>query len=236
MKLRILHLYPKEMNLYGDHGNILALKKRCEWRNIKTEVISYEQGDAFPKDIDIIFGGGGQDSGQDKIADDLLSHKRDIEELIKGGTPALFICGLYQLMGKEFITSEGESIPGLGIFKMTTNAGNKRLIGNVVVDSPLFGEIVGFENHSGCTILEKSMKPLGKVIKGGGNNGQDRTEGVIFKNAIGTYLHGPVLPQNPIMTDFIIQVAIDRKYDRSISPLDNKFEDKAHRAAVVRPR
>ncbi|MCL2085638.1 glutamine amidotransferase [Candidatus Saccharibacteria bacterium] len=236
MNLRILHLYPKEMNLYGDHGNILALEKRCNWRNIKTEVIPYEPGNEFPQNVDIIFGGGGQDSGQNKIADDLLSHKENIGRLIKNGTPALFICGLYQLMGKEFITAKNEAITGLGIFSMTTKAGNKRLIGNIVIESHPFGQIVGFENHSGCTILDKSMKPLGRVIKGAGNNGKDRTEGVFFHNAIGTYLHGPILPQNPTIADFIIQTAITNKYDQVIAPLDDNYEDMAHRSASKRPR
>ena len=237
MKLKILHLYPREMNLYGDHGNVLALKRRCEWRGIEVDVVPYEPGDKIPGGIDIVFGGGGQDSGQSRIADDFIAQRAVIEKLVRANVPSLFICGLYQLMGREFVTTEDEVIPGLGIFDMTTVAGKKRLIGNVTVDSALFGEIVGFENHSGQTTLDRPAEALGRVKKGDGNNGRDRTEGIILQNTIGTYLHGPILPQNPVITDFLIQQALtNRGDDSALAPLDDKYETAAHSSAAARPK
>ena len=236
-KLRILHLYPKEMNLYGDHGNILALKRRCEWRGIGAEVIPLEPGAPFPEDIDLIFGGGGQDSGQSRIEQDLLSRKEQIRVLIERGTPALVICGLYQLFGKGFRTLEGQYIRGIEVFPIETEAGPDRLVGNITILSEDFGEIVGFENHSGLTVLNGCF-PLGTVQRGQGNNGKDRTEGARYKNCIGTYLHGPVLPKNPELADHLILAALKRKDPSlsALSALDDSTEEAAHASAAGRPR
>ena len=235
--LKILHLYPKEMNLYGDHGNILTLKKRCEWRGIRAEILSCECGDPFPESVDLIFGGGGQDSGQSRIEQDLLDRADRIRSLIEEGTPALVICGMYQLFGTGFRTLDGTFLKGIGIFPAETVAGHTRMVGNLTIHSERFGEIVGFENHSGRTFL-KGCKPLGSVVRGGGNNGKDHTEGAICKNCIGTYLHGPLLPKNPKLADHLILTALRRRDPSLVSlpPLDDEIEMAAHLSAADRPR
>lgn len=238
MKIKILHLYPKEMNLYGDHGNVLAIRRRCEWRGIDVEVLEHEPGDKIPHDIDIIFGGGGQDSGQGKIENDLLEIAPKLKDLIEDNVPCLVICGLYQLFGKYYQTAEGKKIFGTSILDIVTDAGPDRLIGNIIINSYGFGEIVGYENHSGLTTIGRNMKPLGEVILGAGNNGKDKTEGCRYKNCIGTYLHGPVLPKNPRLTDFFIEKAIEHKssVDYTLKTLDDQIEERAHISAVSRPR
>lgn len=226
------------MNLYGDHGNILALVKRCEWRGIKTKVIEHEPGQAIPKNVDIIFGGGGQDSGQNKIEADLKKIAPELKKLVEAGTPTLVICGLYQLFGKYFLTQDEHRIEGIGILKLSTTAGPERLIGNIVIKSNQFGQIVGYENHSGLTTLEDKSQALGEVVSGAGNNGEDQTEGCFYKNCIGTYLHGPILPKNPKVADFLIETALKRqnpKFDK-LTELDDSIEKAAHRSAANRPR
>jgi CobQ-like glutamine amidotransferase family enzyme len=225
------------MNLYGDHGNVLTLKRRCEWRGIKANIEAYEPGDKFPCEADLIFGGGGQDSGQSVIEDDLQKNAQALRSLVDGGTPTLVICGLYQLFGRFFKTHEGEIIPGIGILDIETIAGDKRLIGNIVCESSEFGEIVGYENHSGQTFLDKGVEPLAKVVRGAGNNGKDGTEGTRYKNTIGSYFHGPVLPKNPRLADFLIGKALDAKYGfGELEPLDDTFENMAHRSSAEQPR
>ena len=237
MKLKILHLYPKEMNLYGDHGNVLTLVKRCEWRGIKTEVIEHEPGDPIPDDIDIIFGGGGQDSNQNKIEDDLRHIAMDLKKLVEYDVPTLVICGLYQLFGDYFETSEGQKIKGINIIDITTKGGPERLIGNIVLNTAEFGEVVGYENHSGLTTLGKKAEPFGTVIKGYGNNGDDFSEGARYKNCIGTYLHGPILPKNPRVADWLILKAIERKHPKTkLERLNDSVENRAHKVAASRPQ
>lgn len=238
MKIKILHLYPKEMNLYGDHGNVLAIKRRCEWRNIDVEVIEHEPDNKIPKDVDIIFGGGGQDSGQGIIEDDLQEIAPKLKDMIEDGVPCLVICGLYQLFGKYFQTSDGKKIMGTSILDIITNAGPERLIGNIVINSYGFGEVVGYENHSGLTSIGPNVNPFGEVILGAGNNGEDKTEGCRYKNCIGTYLHGPILPKNPKLTDFFIEKALERKSATGVmlKKLDDEIEEKAHASAASRPR
>ena len=236
--INILHLYPNEMNLYGDHGNILALKRRLEWRGYDANVITYEPGDTFPDNIDIIFGGGGQDSGQSKIEQDLINIGPEIKALIDSGTPALLVCGLYQLFGEYFQTAEGKRINGIAVLNAHTVAGSERLIGNIVIHSERFGEITGYENHSGLTHIGDNCEPFGKVLKGAGNNGTDGTEGIIYQNCIGTYLHGPVLPKNPAVADFLISKAIERKTNAPVvlQELNDEIELNAHKVAASRPR
>ena len=238
MKIKILHLYPKEMNLYGDHGNVLAIKRRCEWRNIDVEVIEHEPDNKIPKDVDIIFGGGGQDSGQGIIEDDLQEIAPKLKDMIEDGVPCLVICGLYQLFGKYFQTSDGKKIMGTSILDIITNAGPERLIGNIVINSYGFGEVVGYENHSGLTSIGPNVNPFGEVILGAGNNGEDKTEGCRYKNCIGTYLHGPILPKNPKLADFFIEKALERKSATGVmlKKLDDEIEEKAHASAASRPR
>jgi CobQ-like glutamine amidotransferase family enzyme len=240
LSIKILHLYPREMNLYGDHGNVLALRKRLEWRGVDVEVVEYEPGEVMPEDVDIIFGGGGQDSGQIAIKNDLLKNADKLKKMVEDGVPTLAICGIYQLFGRFFRTGDGEVLEGIKIFDIETVGGKERLIGNTVLESDKFGEVVGYENHSGKTMLDEGLAEFGRVVKGAGNNGEDAKEGVFYKNCIGTYLHGPLLPKNPRLTDFLIKTAIKRKYGseevKRLKDLDDALEDLAHKSALSRPR
>lgn len=235
--LRILSLYPNDMNIYGDTGNILALKHRIEQHGYGVELLSYNVGDVFPSEIDMIIGGGGQDSGQNRIQDDLQKISSTLKTLAVDDMPMLMICGLYQLFGHEFITANDERIAGVGIFDITTTASNKRLIGNITVTNTEFGEIIGFENHSGLTILGKNATPLANVIKGAGNNGDDKTEGARYRNIIGSYMHGPLLPKNPRLADWLIAKAAERSFG-TFHPraIDDTLIEHAREIARSRPR
>ena len=237
--IRILQLYPTEMNMYGDYGNVLCLKKRLEWRGYDVHLLEHHPGKALPKDVDIITGGGGQDAGQMKIKDDLQIIGSRLHALARDGTPMLMICGLYQLFGRFFKTKDGTTIPGIEIFNAETHAGPKRLIGNITTHSEQFGDIIGYENHSGLTYLDKIQLPLGRVTAGNGNNDRDTHEGARYKNVIGTYLHGSLLPKNPLIADFLILQALQKKYDVTslddLSSIDSKA-DLALTEALTRPR
>jgi hypothetical protein len=232
-KIRILHLYPKDMNIYGDNGNVLVIQKRLKWRGIETEILKYNPGDKFPDDVDIIIGGGGQDSGQLKVQDNLLKIGPILHELANKNVPMLMICGLYQLFGHYFKTLEGVEIKGIGLLDITTVGNNERLIGNIVCKSKKFGEIVGYENHSGQTFLGKNVTPLSTVVQGAGNNMSDKYEGAIYNNVIGTYLHGSLLPKNPHIADFLISKALENKgLDISLKSIDDSLSDKARKVAL----
>jgi len=225
------------MNIYGDWGNTLVLQRRTEWHGYVPRLLEYNPGDTFPDDVDIIVGGGGQDSGQDKIQDDLLAIGEHLCLLAERDTPMLMICGLYQLFGKLFKTQDGHIIKGIGLLDIETHAGPERLIGNVITESSQFGEIIGYENHSGQTFLGAEVRPLGTVIKGAGNNGQDETEGARYHNVIGTYLHGSLLPKNPAIADYLIeQAAIKRYGDFKPTVIDDRFAQAAREIARKRPR
>lgn len=239
--LTIGWLYPDLMSTYGDRGNIVVLQRRCDERGIKTEIINIDQttNDQRLKTIDLLFGGGAQDKEQSIVIEDLKKKKKIIKTLIENNIPALFVCGAPQLMGNYYEPSVGKRIEGLGIFDMTSiHPGPKqdRLIGNVVakVLLPELSKttIVGFENHGGRTSLGENVKPFAKIIKGYGNNGTDKTEGVLYKNALGSYLHGPLLPKNPEIADWLIQKALETKYKKSIklTGLDDSLEEKAREA------
>lgn len=236
-KLTVAHLYPNEMNIYGDRGNIIALLKRLEWRGIKAEVVEVEPGIEYDfRKADIVFGGGGQDRGQLVIADDLAKRASNLQLAAKEGVVMLSICGTYQLFGRGFKTKAGKMIPGIGLFKAGTVASEQRMIGNLVAESA-WGELVGFENHSGQTTLEASQEPLGRVLKGYGNNSRDRQEGAMTNNVFGTYLHGPLLPKNPLFADELIKRAMRRRFGQaSLKPLDDELELKAAEVAKTRPR
>lgn len=235
--LRILQLYPRDMNIYGDHGNALVLARRAHWHGYEVELLSYNPGDPFPEQVDLVIGGGGQDSGQDKIQADLLGIGDTLHALANDGVPMLMICGLYQLFGKFFKTQDGHIIQGIGLFDLETHAGPERLIGNIVTHSNTFGDIIGYENHSGQTFLGASVKPLGTVQKGAGNNGQDDTEGARYKNVIGSYLHGSLLPKNPAIADFLIEKAATKKFgDFTPTVIDDRFAELAREHALKRPR
>ena len=234
--LRILHLYPQEMNIYGDWGNVLTILKRAKWHGLEVQLVEHHPGKPFPRDIDMIIGGGGQDSGQSVVQEDLLAISDELHRLADDNVPMLMICGLYQLFGRFFKTREGVTIPGIGIFKAETHGGPKRLIGNVVTDTP-FGEMVGYENHSGLTILDDDQPALGRILKGAGNNGEDKTEGAIYKCVFGTYLHGSLLPKNPDFADALIEAAALRKYGKfEPNIIDDRFAQAARGVAKRRPR
>lgn len=236
MHLTIVHIYPKEMNIYGDTGNRLALQKRAEWRGIDVTVQLVGIGDQIPADVDIIIGGGGQDAGQGIIQDDLQDKAAQLLSLADAGVVMLMICGMYQLFGRSFTTHQGEVIKGVGILPLETTGGDERMIGNTIYDSP-YGEIVGYENHSGVTVLDDPALAFADVLQGDGNNGQDGTEGCRVQNVFGTYSHGPVLVKNPAFADELIRLALLRKYpDVTLAQLDDTIELAAHATATTRPR
>ena len=196
------------MNIYGDNGNVLVLKKRLQWMGYKVEVHGVGIGDKIPTKTSIIIGGGGQDAGQNDIAKDLLiAKKQTLKDMADNGVSMLMICGLYQLFGHYFKTSNNIEIPGIGILDAYTVAGPTRIIGNVVVDSKRYGKVIGYENHSGRTYLNNGTANIGLVPVGQGNNGEDNSEGCLYKNVIGSYLHGPILSKNNKLTNHIIETA-----------------------------
>lgn len=209
--LNLLYLYPNEMNTYGDNGNLLALKTRISWHGYSAEVSYHHPGKTLPKHIDIVIGGGGQDSAQADVQQDIQAIGPDLHRLADEGTPMLMVCGTYQLFGYRYITQDKVEVRGIGIFDAETVAGPKRMIGNIAVETK-FGTLFGFENHSGQTFLGKNQQPLGKVLRGGGNNGSDKTEGARTGNVFGTYMHGPILPNNPALCDELIKLAAIARY------------------------
>lgn len=235
--IRIVHLYARDMNIYGDWGNVLALKRRLQWHGYAPEVVDYNPGDEFPENIDIVVGGGGQDNGQDRVQADLQRIGPKLIELARADTPMLVVCGLYQLFGHRFVTSDGREIAGIGLFDLETKAGPERLIGNIISHSEYFGTLVGYENHSGLTTLGSGLEPLGKVLRGAGNNNVDETEGALHRNVVGTYLHGSLLPKNPELADFLIERAVVKRYGEFVPQvIDEQFSEKARDVAIRRPR
>lgn len=234
-KLHLVHIYPQEMNIYGDTGNRIILEKRLAWRGIDHQVTLVGVGDKLPLDTDIILGGGGQDAGQELVESDLLKRAKTLKSMASDGVVMLMICGMYQLLGDAFITNEDRTIKGAGVLPLFTQAGVKRFIGNTVIETS-FGELIGYENHSGRTYLEDGCLPLGKVVKGAGNNGEDGTEGVVMNNIFGSYLHGPLLTKNPHFADELLLRALKRHGVENLTPLDDGLENKAHSIAVSRPR
>lgn len=235
--LNVLQLYPRDMNIYGDWGNVLTVMRRAQWHGYDVTLHEYNPGDAFPTDIDIVMGGGGQDAGQDIIQNDLLKIGPKLHELADAHTPMLVICGLYQLFGNFFKTKDGHEIQGIGVFNLETHGGPERMIGNIVTHSPEFGDIIGYENHSGQTFLGEGVQPLGRVRRGAGNNGQDEFEGARHRFVIGSYLHGSLLPKNPMLADWLIEKAAIKKYgDFTPSVIDDRFAQAARSIAAERPR
>ena len=244
MKLRIAHLYPRLMNIYGDRGNILCLARRCRDRGIEVEVAELALGDQLdPAQYGLIFIGGAQDREQRRVAEDLRSVKGEaLRQAVEAGVTALAVCGGYQLFGRFYREATGEELEGLGIFDLWTEhpgPGARRLIGNVVAellpdDGREGGSLVGFENHGGRTYLGAEATPLARVRSGFGNNGRDGTEGARYKNAFGTYLHGSLLPKNPRFADRLIELALRRTHgnDVRLAPLDDELEELAHEAAL----
>lgn len=234
--VNIVHLYPEELNIYGDNGNVLTLQKRLEWRGYKVKVTKVGVGKKVPKNTDIIVAGGGQDKGQFEVEKDLRSKGKEIRAMTNDGVAMLAICGTYQLLGSRYITSEGRVLKGIDLFDAYTEAGTKRLIGNVVIETP-FGKVVGFENHSGQTFLGAGQKSLGIVKKGSGNNASSKDEGAMKNNVFGSYLHGPLLPKNPKFADALLRCALERKFgEAQLDELDDMIESHAFSVALQRPK
>ena len=233
-KFTVGWLYPDLMNIYGDRGNILTLLKRAEWRGLDAKLIELGRGaESEMQDVDVFFFGGGQDREQALIYDDLRQYKQDpLQRAVANGAQVLAVCGGYQLLGHYYQTAAGERYDGIGLIDVRTEAGKKRFIGDVVVETEIEGlsprTLVGFENHSGRTFLGPGAKPLGRVIQGQGNNGSDRLEGCVQGNIIGTYLHGSLLPKNPQLADHLIGRALSRRDGGGLSPLDDSAELAAH--------
>ncbi|HET7056301.1 MAG TPA: glutamine amidotransferase [Thermomicrobiales bacterium] len=235
MTFTIGWLYPSKMNIYGDRGNVIALQRRAEWRGLCARVVDINIGDPIPADIDVFFFGGGQDEQQVAVSRDLQGAKGEaIKAAIEAGAGMLAVCGGYQLLGHEYRPHATNPLPGIGLFDVISVAGPERFIGNVVVESQ-WGDLVGFENHSGLTNLSAGQQPMGRVKVGRGNNGSDGTEGAIYKHAIGCYLHGSLLPKNPAVTDWLIESSLRRRDPGFVlAPLSNDIEQAARSTAIER--
>ena len=235
MELNICHLYPEVLNLCGDRGNIRCLSRRLSWRGIDCHVDELKIGEK--KDLtayDLFFIGGGQDFEQEVLLGDLNSGKgAEIKAAVEDGKTFLCICGGYQMMGHYYQTHDGVKCEFLGAVDFHTVGSDTRMIENYAFrlgEESGAGTVVGFENHSGKTYLGDGVRPLGTILKGCGNNGEDGTEGVRYRNVFGTYSHGPVLPKNPEFADFLLKTALQRRYGKEIvlDPLSDGFENLAH--------
>src|ERR1700753_1722873 len=241
MELRVLGLYPDQMNIYADRGNIIFLRRRCEWRGIDFDWQGAGPGSSVdPSAHDLFYIGGGQDRDQRAVARDMVEPKRAaLAAAVDDGAVLLAVCGGYQLLGESYQLGE-ETLPGLGLADLrTVREEGPRLIGNVAIETELGGEkriLAGFENHGGRTYLGSSARPLGRVVKGHGfgNNGGDGLEGVWEKNVVGTYLHGPLLPKNAWLADHLIELALERRYGER--PQRNLLPDTSERAAEASAR
>lgn len=256
MKLIIGYLYGDLMNMYGDNGNIITLKKRAQWRDIEVEVRNISKGDKLvPDEVDLFFFGGGQDEAQSLVAKDLETSGKGkvIKQEVERGVPLLSICGGYQLLGDYYKPHKGPKLLGISLFPAYTVASFDRMIGNIVVElsgielskkvesefnDQLMADnfLVGFENHSGKTYLKEGGVPLGKVSSGFGNNGGDVTEGCVYKNAVGCYMHGSLLPKNPNLADWFLEKALEVKYGQKVrlKTLDDSLEIQAHQSTISR--
>jgi CobQ-like glutamine amidotransferase family enzyme len=239
MEFRLLSLYPDQMNIYADRGNIIFIRNRCEWRGIDFHVTGCGIGEEFdPEAHDMLYMGGGQDRDQRVVAGDLIESKLDAMRAARDSDAVILaVCGGYQLLGTSY-QLDSEEIPGLGLVDLkTVREKGPRLIGPVAIETTLDGSprvVAGFENHGGRTYLGPAETPLGKVMAGHGNNGRDGYEGVRSGNLIGTYLHGPLLPKNAWLADHLILLGLRRRYGDEIQlePLADGFEQAAHRSAL----
>lgn len=234
-QIHIVQLYINEMNTYGDRGNLLVLARRIEWHGYEPVIHYHHIGGLLPEQIDIVLGGGGQDAAQIDIQNDIQVIAKQLHQLKDAGVPMLMVCGTYQLFANRFVTNTGEVIKGIGIFDAETFGGNKRLIGNIAIETDFAGTIYGFENHSGKTTLNPGQSPLGKVKRGNGNNGDDKLEGARTNNVFGTYSHGPILPNNPVFTDYLISLAVEhsgQKFEPKF--IDDSLAEKARYGASRR--
>ncbi|HEY3766769.1 MAG TPA: hypothetical protein VGL44_16515 [Gaiellales bacterium] len=235
--LRVCHLYPEHLNIYADRGNIAVLRARTQWRGIGFRVDGCGPGDELPT-ADLYYVGGGQDRDQLLIADDLRARTDGLRAAVDDGAWLLAVCGGYQMLGHYYRGHRGDEMRGTGLVDLVTEAGQTRMIGNITIDCELRpGEpltVVGFENHAGRTQLGDGLRPLGRVLRGHGNNGRDGGEGVHAGRIVGTYVHGPLLPKNPALADLLIAAALERRHGTvALEPLDDRLEHSAHEVAVA---
>lgn len=247
--LRVVQLYPRQMNIYGDNGNAQIICRRAELYGYDVELGAYNliEDSKILLSADIVLGGGGQDSGQRAIVNDLAKIKPELLRLAEDKVPMLMICGMYQLFGHYFETNQGDRLNGIGLFDMVTVGGDKRLIGNIVISNDQLGEIIGYENHSGVTELGDSQSALGVVVSGYGNDSNSLNEGAVRYRTVGSYLHGPILAKNPKLADWIIAGAVERTFgdcklraanercSRKLAMLDKSIEF-ARKVAKNRPQ
>ena len=243
MTIRVAHLYPEYLNIYADRGNIAVLTSRARWRGIELEVAPVGLGDELrPGAHDLLYIGGGQDREQSLISPDLAARGEAIREAVGGGAVVLAVCGGYQLLGRFYRGRNGEELPGAGLFPLETVAGERRMIGDCLLECELEPGVrqtlAGFENHAGVTKLDSGAEPLGRVVAGFGNDGESGFEGVRVRNAIGTYLHGPLLPRNAWLADWILERALEHRTGEphELDPLADDLEASAHTVASARAR
>lgn len=236
-QITLVHLYPREMSIYGDLGNTRCLAARIRRHGYDCVVHDHHPGMPWPEQAHLLMGGGGQDSGQSRVQDDLEVNAARLRGMATDGVPMVMICGMYQMFGHAFITHDGVELPGLGILDVTTRGQSTRMIGGIVLDTE-FGQVVGFENHSGATVLGPGQAPFGRVVVGHGNNGTDGTEGARTHNVIGSYLHGPILPANPAVADALIAAAAELATGRPFEPepLDDSLAEQARTRQIARLR
>jgi lipid II isoglutaminyl synthase (glutamine-hydrolysing) len=243
VKLRIGHLYPDYLNIYADRGNLAVLARRAAARGLELDVTAIELGEPVgPQDYDLLYVGGGQDREQTLVARDIAAKGDALGEAVAGGVAALAVCGGYQLFGRFYRDRYGDKLPGAGVFPLETVAGERRMIGDVLLECTFTGEVrtlAGFENHAGRTILDEGAEPLGRVVAGFGNDGRSGYEGCRVARAIGTYLHGPLLPRNPWLADWLLtQAAAHRTGGEPpvFEPLDDALEAQAHGVSAARAK
>jgi hypothetical protein len=244
MRLVVGHLYPEYLNIYADRGNIAVLERRAAWRGHELEVQSVSAEDTLNPDAhDLLYIGGGQDREQTLVARDLQAKRDRLLAAAAGGAAVLAVCGGYQLLGRFYRFASGEELPGVGLFPLHTIAGERRMIGDILLDAELVpGErrtIAGFENHAGRTYLDEGAEPLGRVVAGFGNDGASGAEGCRVGRAIGTYLHGPLLPRNPWLADWLVAQAIAHRTGGEapvFEPLQDELEQQAHAVSARRAR
>jgi lipid II isoglutaminyl synthase (glutamine-hydrolysing) len=239
VNIRVAHLYPDYLNIYADRGNIAVLSARAAWRGHELEVTEIGMHDAVvPRAHDLYYLGGGQDREQLLVASDLAAKAEPLKEAAAGGAAFLAVCGGYQLLGRGYRGFHGEDMPGVGLLPLETVAGDTRMIGNVLLETEL-GTIAGFENHAGRTLLDPGAEPFGRVVAGHGNDGTSGFEGCRVGRAIGTYLHGPLLPRNPRLADWILAQALAHRTGGEppeLAPLDDALEEQAHAVSSARAR
>ena len=242
-KIVVGHLYPDYLNIYADRGNIAVLERRADWRGIGFDYRTIGLGeDANPDEYDLYYVGGGQDREQALVAPDLATKGEALREAVDGGAAFLAVCGGYQLLGRFYRDRSGAELPGIGLLPHHTVAGERRMIGDVLLECELEPghrrTLAGFENHAGRTYLDEGAEPLGRVVAGFGNNGEDGVEGSRVGNALGTYLHGPLLPRNPWLADWLIGKALARRLGDApdLEPLPDDFESSAQRVSAERAR